>query len=539
MSADEDLYSPSLSLTTESETLAAVAGDEITFKFVASTTFDKAYLLNSYRFHIYDMYQFLSDNTYTIEFDQPSSYMDKDNPLTGTIKVPVTQKMIDKGHLRVMLTMSGRTYDDQEQADTNPSEVTINFVHKITFDPGRGTCETKTALTNVDGELKSLPEAKFEGTSSYEWYVEDEGAYYPVDENYIFTKDETLYAFYWVKDVTIDIGTPREGMTLAELENVSITAPSVEYGDDKDWCWYYDNYLYWYEVDGSSITYDEFGRVIVENPLPSDTVIEQGKQYGLIIGPVFFCNQCVFYEDELDVTLACGCADSQYKHDAQTAYFQFVIGVFDEFSIKVSDGTASLDGSEVAKAYAGQKISISAAKAPDGKVFDKWVVEAGSVELADANAETTSFVMPSADVAITATYKDDGPKYKVIDGAGQTYVFDHANPLKFRCDGPYALFKEVKIDDKSVDASMIKVSEGSTIVEFLDEYSLKLTVGEHTIQFIYTDGVSDVVKFIIKDPVAPKTGDVATTWVMPVAVALICVGMTSLVIFEKKRRYSK
>ena len=77
-----------------------------------------------------------------------------------------------------------------------------------------------------------------------------------------------------------------------------------------------------------------------------------------------------------------------------------------EYSIIVTDGKATIGaGSEISKAAQGTPITLTANAAPDGKVFDKWVVESGSATLEDANSETTTFIMPDSEVSVKATYK--------------------------------------------------------------------------------------------------------------------------------------
>ena len=76
-----------------------------------------------------------------------------------------------------------------------------------------------------------------------------------------------------------------------------------------------------------------------------------------------------------------------------------------EYSIIVTDGKATIGaGSEISKATQGTTITLTANAAPDGKVFDKWVVESGSATLGDANSETTTFIMPDSEVSVKATY---------------------------------------------------------------------------------------------------------------------------------------
>ncbi len=76
-----------------------------------------------------------------------------------------------------------------------------------------------------------------------------------------------------------------------------------------------------------------------------------------------------------------------------------------EYSIIVTDGKATIGaGSEISKAAKGTTITLTANAAPDGKVFDKWVVESGNTTLEDANSETTTFIMPDSEVSVKATY---------------------------------------------------------------------------------------------------------------------------------------
>lgn len=77
-----------------------------------------------------------------------------------------------------------------------------------------------------------------------------------------------------------------------------------------------------------------------------------------------------------------------------------------EYSIIVTNGKATIGaGSEISKAAQGTPITLTANAAPDGKVFDKWVVESGRTTLEDANSETTTFIMPDSEVSVKATYK--------------------------------------------------------------------------------------------------------------------------------------
>lgn len=90
-------------------------------------------------------------------------------------------------------------------------------------------------------------------------------------------------------------------------------------------------------------------------------------------------------------------------------------------STSVSNGNATLNitgGSATpSRPSAGKEVTIKAAKAEEGKVFDGWQVTEGDVSLADASAIETTFTMIDGTVSIEAVYRDadqtttEGTKY--------------------------------------------------------------------------------------------------------------------------------
>ena len=71
------------------------------------------------------------------------------------------------------------------------------------------------------------------------------------------------------------------------------------------------------------------------------------------------------------------------------------------YTVTVNGGTA-----DKSAAAANETVTLTADAPPTGKEFDKWVVNAGGISLANENASTTTFTMPATDVEVTATYKD-------------------------------------------------------------------------------------------------------------------------------------
>ena len=79
------------------------------------------------------------------------------------------------------------------------------------------------------------------------------------------------------------------------------------------------------------------------------------------------------------------------------------------YRMNLVDGTATVNDKEVTSAKAGQTVTLTAADAPDGMVFDRWEITptdaALNLEGFDANAATTSFVMPAQTLTIRAMYR--------------------------------------------------------------------------------------------------------------------------------------
>ena len=106
-------------------------------------------------------------------------------------------------------------------------------------------------------------------------------------------------------------------------------------------------------------------------------------------------------------TSADGSVISSMTYEVSSDTTFYAIWESKEYSIIVTDGKATNGaGSEISKAAQGTTITLTANAAPDGKVFDKWVVESGSTTLEDANSETTTFIMPDSEVSVKATYKN-------------------------------------------------------------------------------------------------------------------------------------
>ena len=92
-----------------------------------------------------------------------------------------------------------------------------------------------------------------------------------------------------------------------------------------------------------------------------------------------------------------------------------------DYAVTVTGGTATVAaGTSITRAMEGVEVTVTADAPETGKAFDKWVVKAGGVTLANETSATTTFTMPGNDVRIEATYKDAPPSHSVY--VGMTYT---------------------------------------------------------------------------------------------------------------------
>ncbi len=76
-----------------------------------------------------------------------------------------------------------------------------------------------------------------------------------------------------------------------------------------------------------------------------------------------------------------------------------------ETMISIIGGIATVDDISVDDALEGDIVRITAEKAPEGMIFEKWIVEEGNVELANPSNGSTTFTMPDEKVKIVAVYQ--------------------------------------------------------------------------------------------------------------------------------------
>ena len=279
----------------------------------------------------------------------------------------------DEGYMLSTLSVNGNpaavAVGDDTYTFTQPEgDVTITAAfemrneHTVTFDANGGSEpeelpeEVTTAMPAkkiLHGSEYSLPECEFiapEGKQFKAWEID--GAEYPVNAPVTVTADITVKALW---------------------ENAP-PAPA--------------EYTVRFNANGGGGTMADVTGVSGSYTLPSCGFTEpEGKQFK-------------GWSTSADGSVISG---TTYEVSSDTTFY--AIWESKEYSIIVTDGKATIGaGSEISKAAQGTTITLTANAAPDGKVFDKWVVESGNTTLEDANSETTTFIMPDSEVSVKATY---------------------------------------------------------------------------------------------------------------------------------------
>ena len=279
----------------------------------------------------------------------------------------------DEGYMLSTLSVNGNpaavAVGDDTYTFTQPEgDVTITAAfemrneHTVTFDAGGGSEpeelpeEVTTAMPAkkiLHGSEYSLPECEFiapEGKQFKAWEID--GAEYPVNAPVTVTADITVKALWEdappaPAEYTVRFNANGGGGTMADVTGISGS----------------------YTLPACGFTEPE------------------GKQFK-------------GWSTSADGSVISG---TTYEVSSDTTFY--AIWESKEYSIIVTDGKATIGaGSEISKAAQGTTITLTANAAPDGKVFDKWVVESGNTTLEDANSETTTFIMPDSEVSVKATY---------------------------------------------------------------------------------------------------------------------------------------
>ena len=121
-------------------------------------------------------------------------------------------------------------------------------------------------------------------------------------------------------------------------------------------------------------------------------------------------------------------------------------------------------------------------------------------------------------------------KYRITDGDHQKY---NNQDLVVTANGDLNLLAMIQVDGNQLDSSFYTVNVGSTKVTLKKDYLNTLSVGDHTLTFVYSDGCVDAT-FTIPSSIVknPNTGDGILNYLILMIAS--CMAMISLLVFSKK-----
>ena len=102
---------------------------------------------------------------------------------------------------------------------------------------------------------------------------------------------------------------------------------------------------------------------------------------------------------------------------------------------------------------------------------------------------------------------------EIIEGKGQSITAGDKKELTFKSNAAFSDFIRAQLDGKTLEENNYTVKEGSTVVTLKADYVDTLSVGEHTIGIVSTNGTAtttftvDAKAVVDNDTKSPQTGD--------------------------------
>ena len=131
---------------------------------------------------------------------------------------------------------------------------------------------------------------------------------------------------------------------------------------------------------------------------------------------------------------------------------------------------------------------------------------------------------------------------EIIEGKGQSITAGEKKELTFKSNAAFSDFIRFELDGKTLDEKNYTVKEGSTIVTLKADYVATLSVGEHTIGIVSTNGAATTT-FTVKaktavdnDTDSPQTGDNSNMALWIALLAASVFGLAGTAVYSKRKR---
>ena len=169
-----------------------------------------------------------------------------------------------------------------------------------------------------------------------------------------------------------------------------------------------------------------------------------------------------------------------------------VTATYEDASVPVTKYTLTVNSGTGGRDYAeGETVTITASTAQSGKRFKEWTGTDG-LSFTDGTSKTSAtakFTMPGKAVTVTATYEQIPFAYTITGGANS--IWSGTGNLIITCNGSFSAFQAAYMDGVALTSKQASVVSGSTILTLKEEYLKTLSIGTHTLRFVYADGYAE------------------------------------------------
>ncbi|WP_455721485.1 hypothetical protein [Agathobacter sp.] len=366
----------------------------------------------------------------------------------------------------------------------------------------------------------------------------------------LYVKDEDLH-------IKSSVHTHKRGNYHEKVEATCTSDGTKAYYDCANGC---NAKLDAYASEISDITIPAKGHTEVTDPAVDATCTKSGKTEGshcTVCGEVIKAQEEIapighdFGDWQIDpsptctdegskkrVCTICGYTETQdidsNGHDWENDY------TVDKEATCTEDGSKSIhckNCSEVKDSIVIKAIGHSEVEVPEvaatctvaGKTSGSYCSTCGTVIVAQKEIPATGHKWNSGVQSKAPTYTEEGEmlytcevcgdtktevieklklnEYDILEGADGTHVLKEDGAYTVRVNCALEYFVAVQIDGKVVDSEDYTVESGSTIVTFTKEFMDSLSVGEHEVKFIFTNGTAKAAIKVVEKTQDTKPAD--------------------------------
>ena len=163
----------------------------------------------------------------------------------------------------------------------------------------------------------------------------------------------------------------------------------------------------------------------------------------------------------------------------------------------------------------------------------------------NGNAPEEVFDGSSIHTWFIAKVQAQSTTYKILSDK-QTYILNSNNAISITADGNLNKLTGIMVDGILISSENYDLENGSTVLTLKSSYLDTLSVGNHTLEFVYSDGsvetlfavsnAKDKVLASNKNTINPQTGDNVMCYISMLGLSVIVI--TGIGFYVKKKRYN-